>query len=65
MENTKKKLLSIRNLKKYFPVGKATNFNKNPLFVRANEDISIDIYEGETLGLVGESGLPIPLLLPS
>ena len=56
MQNTKKKLLSIRNLKKYFPVGKATNFNKNPLFVRANEDISIDIYEGETLGLVGESG---------
>lgn len=56
MQNTKKKLLSIRNLKKYFPVGKATNFKKNPLYVRANEDISIDIYEGETLGLVGESG---------
>ena len=56
MQNTKKKLLSIRNLKKYFPVGKATNFTKNPLYVRANEDISIDIYEGETLGLVGESG---------
>lgn len=56
MQDTKKKLLSIRNLKKYFPVGKATNFTKNPLFVRANEDISIDIYEGETLGLVGESG---------
>ncbi len=56
MQNTKKKLLTISNLKKYFPVGKASSFNKNPLYVRANEDISIDIYEGETLGLVGESG---------
>ncbi len=56
MPNTKKKLLSISNLKKYFPVGKASSFKKNPVYVRANEDISIDIYEGETLGLVGESG---------
>ena len=56
MQNTKKKLLSINNLKKYFPVGKASSFSKNSVYVRANEDISIDIYEGETLGLVGESG---------
>jgi ABC-type oligopeptide transport system, ATPase component len=26
------------------------------LFVRANEDVTLDIYEGETFGLVGESG---------
>lgn len=51
-----KKLLSISNLKKYFPIAKSSIFQKDQLFVRANEDISIDIYEGETLGIVGESG---------
>ena len=56
MPSTKKKLLTIRNLKKYFPVGKDSSFRKAKLYVRANEDISIDIFEGETLGLVGESG---------
>ena len=55
MKNTKK-LLSINNLKKYFPVAKSSMFQKEQLYVRANEDISLDIYEGETLGIVGESG---------
>lgn len=49
------KLLSITNLKKYFPVAKSSIFAKQ-MYVRANEDISIDIYKGETFGLVGESG---------
>ena len=49
------KLLSITNLKKYFPVAKSSTFAKQ-MYVRANDDISIDIYKGETLGLVGESG---------
>ena len=49
------KLLSITNLKKYFPVAKSSIFAKQ-MYVRANEDISIDIYRGETFGLVGESG---------
>ncbi len=55
MQNTKK-LLSISNLKKYFPVAKSSIFQKHQLYVRANEDISLDIYEGETMGIVGESG---------
>lgn len=54
--NSKKKLLSITNLKKYFPIAKTSIFQKEEYFVKANEDISIDIYEGETIGLVGESG---------
>ncbi len=51
-----KKLLSITNLKKYFPIAKSSIFQKEQLYVRANEDITLDIYEGETLGIVGESG---------
>ncbi|MBO5220843.1 MAG: ATP-binding cassette domain-containing protein [Clostridia bacterium] len=51
-----KKLLSINNLKKYFPVAKTKVFQKEQLYVRANEEISIDVFEGETFGLVGESG---------
>ena len=55
MKNTEK-LLSITNLKKYFPVAKTKWFQKEQLYVRANEDITIDIFSGETFGLVGESG---------
>ena len=46
----KKVLLKISNLKQYFPV------KKRGLYVKANDGITLDIYEGETLGLVGESG---------
>ena len=58
MENKDKKVLfKIRNLKKYFPLKKKGLFHRGPgEYVHANESISIDIYEGETLGLVGESG---------
>ena len=54
-EHDSTRLLSITNLKKYFPVAKSSLFAKQ-MYVRANEDISIDIYQGETFGLVGESG---------
>ncbi len=51
----KKLLLRVENLKQYFPL-KKTSIRAEQLYVRANDDVSIDIYEGETLGLVGESG---------
>ena len=48
-------LLEVRDLKQYFPV-KKTKLREKQRYVRANDGITIDIYEGETLGLVGESG---------
>lgn len=56
MAKDKKVLIRMENLKQYFPVKKASMFSKENLYVRANDDITLDIYEGETLGLVGESG---------
>ena len=55
MQNTQK-LLSIKDLKKYFPIAKSSIFQKEQLYVRANDEITIDINSGETFGLVGESG---------
>lgn len=48
-------LVSIRNLKKYFPIKKGI-FNKAVSNVKAVDGVSFDIKRGETLGLVGESG---------
>ena len=50
------RLLSIKSLKKYFPVDGAHLFQKGQLYLHANEEITLDIMRGETLGLVGESG---------
>ncbi len=56
MQNEERKvLLQVRDLKQYFPV-KKTKFREKQRYVRANDGITLDIYEGETLGLVGESG---------
>ena len=51
----KKVLLRLRDVKQYFPV-KRTKLREKQRYVRANDGISLDIFEGETLGLVGESG---------
>jgi oligopeptide transport system ATP-binding protein len=43
------KILELRALKKYFPVGRSR-------ILKAVDSFDLDIYEGETFGLVGESG---------
>jgi len=47
--------MKVRNLKKYFPVEKGL-FKKKAGVVHAVDHVSFDIYEGETLAVVGESG---------
>ncbi len=52
MEN-KKVLLSAKNLVKEFPIG---GTRKKPVVVHAVSNVNLEIFEGETLALVGESG---------
>ena len=49
----KKVILEVKNLTKYFSAG---GKGSNKTYVKAVDDISFKLYEGETLGLVGESG---------
>lgn len=48
-------LLDVRGLKMHFPITQGV-FRRPTGFVRAVDDVSFTIYQGETLGLVGESG---------
>lgn len=49
MADEREVIVSVKNLKQYFNIGK-------PNMVKAVDDVSFDIYKGETFGLVGESG---------
>jgi peptide/nickel transport system ATP-binding protein len=46
-------ILQIKNLKQYFPLGR---HGGEQLFVKAVDDVSLNINRGEIIGLVGESG---------
>ncbi|MGA0163555.1 MAG: ABC transporter ATP-binding protein [Bdellovibrionota bacterium] len=50
------KLLEVKDLKVFFPVSRGGFFKKETRFVKAVDEVSFDLHEGETLGLVGESG---------
>jgi oligopeptide transport system ATP-binding protein len=49
-------LLRVDHLVKHFPVGGGSIFSRNHDKVHAVDDISFEVFAGETLGLVGESG---------
>ena len=49
-------LLNVKNVKKHFPVTRGIVFQKQIGTLKAVDGISFEVYKGETLGLVGESG---------
>lgn len=52
---SRSKILELQNIKTYFPKNKSF-FGVTKEWVKAVDDVTLDVYEGETLGLVGESG---------
>jgi len=55
MPETKDVLIKVRNLKTYYPVKQGV-FKHTVGHVKAVDDVSLDVYRGEILGVVGESG---------
>lgn len=49
-------ILTVKNLKKYFPLKKGLIFERESGYIKAIDDISFNVRKGETLGLVGETG---------
>src|SRR4030067_3600599 len=54
-KNGQKRLIDVKNLVKYFPV-RGGLMQRVVAWVQAVDDVSFFVKEGETLGLVGESG---------
>jgi peptide/nickel transport system ATP-binding protein len=54
--NGREALIELRDLEKHFPLRKGIIFQKQVGAVRAVDGVTLDVVEGETLGLVGESG---------
>lgn len=50
-----KPILEVKNLKTFFPAGKGF-FKRKTEYVKAVDNVSFNVYPGETIGLVGESG---------
>lgn len=55
MSKTDQMLIEVKELKKYFPIYRGL-FRRHVGDVKAVDGVSLEIYRGETLGLVGESG---------
>ena len=58
MADTKERniLIKLDNIKMHFPIKSDKWFSRERHFVKAVDGVTINVYEGETLGLVGESG---------
>src|SRR5205814_2537488 len=56
LELTGDELLVVEDLQKYFPVTRGIIFQKEVASVKAVDGVSFALREGETLGVVGESG---------
>lgn len=55
MQNKPQVLLKIRGSKTHFAIKKGV-LKKTQAYVKAVDDVDLDVYRGETLGIVGESG---------